>query len=64
MSYRCVNPETQTSNQTIELRIISAPKKPRRSGKLEARKTVHSTGIISETLALRLTEQKEDVESP
>lgn len=43
-----VHPTTRTSNQTIELRDNSTPKKPRRNGKMEARKTV---GTISETLA-------------
>lgn len=62
-SYCCVNPETRTSNQTIELRNILASKKPCRSEKLEACKTVDSTGMISETLAHQLTQQKEDVES-
>lgn len=63
-SYCCVNPEARTFNQTIELRDIPAPKKPRRSGKLEARNTVQNTGMISETLAHRFMKQKEDVESP
>ncbi|XP_052685257.1 uncharacterized protein LOC128165085 [Crassostrea angulata] len=62
-SYCCVNPETLTSKQTIELRDISNPKKPRRSGKLAARKTIHSTGTISETLTKRLTGKKNDLES-
>lgn len=62
-SYSCVDPEARTSKQNIELRDISNPKKPRRSGKLEARKTVHNTGTISEILAQRFREQKEDLES-
>lgn len=56
-SYCCVNPET--SNQTIELRNISASKKPRYSRKYEAGKTDHST----ESFAHQLMDQKEDVES-
>lgn len=63
-SYCCIDPEARTSKQNIELRDISIPKKPRLSGKLEARKTVHSTGTISETLAQRLTGKKDDLESP
>lgn len=63
-SYCCVNPEMRTLKQTVELRDITAPKKPRRSGKLEARRAVHGTGTISETLARRFTKEKEDVESP
>lgn len=59
-SYCSVNPEARTSNQTIELRDITPPKKPRRNGKLEA----HNTGMISETLTQRFTKQKEEVESP
>lgn len=63
-SYWCVNPETLTSKQNIELRDISNPKKRRRRGKLTARKTIHSTGTISETLKQRLTRKKDDLESP
>lgn len=49
--------------QTIKLRNISVSKKPCRSQNLEACKTLHSIGMISETLVRQLTEQKEDVES-
>uniref|UniRef100_K1QGS7 Uncharacterized protein n=1 Tax=Magallana gigas TaxID=29159 RepID=K1QGS7_MAGGI len=62
--YSCVDPEARTSQHNIELRDITTPKKPRRSGKLEDRKTIHSTGTISETLIQRLTGKKDDLESP
>lgn len=63
-----MNPEKWTSSDTIELKPIPKDvriqEKPRRSGRLETRKTTNSTGTISTKLAQQLLGEKKDEESP
>lgn len=47
ISYCCENPEKRTLSETVEPKDTSTliPEKPRRSGKLEARKVVHRDDV-------------------
>lgn len=67
VSYSCVNPEMWNSSETIELNSIpevtSILKKHQRSGKLETRKMVQSTGEMSTESAEQSLGKKKNKES-
>lgn len=67
VSFCCVNPEMWNSSETIELNSIpevtSILKKHQRSGKLETRKMVQSTGEMSTESAEQSLGKKKNKES-